>query len=325
MPSPLSIAFWNYDRTLPIADGRVAVEGWEVQCQILRPQELFPRAFDHAEFDVAELSFTRYLAARARGDTRYTALPVFLSRSFRHASVYVRGDRGFTRAQQLSGRTLGLNNYDDTAAVVVRGMLRDDHGVGRADITWCVGDMQASQVPRVALPDLPADVRVVSAGARTLDDMLVQGDLDGVIAINPPPSFGRAGANIVRLFPDWRAAERDWFARTGIFPIMHVLGVRTSLLQAHAGLGRKLFDAFSRAKQCALDELAVLQAAKVTLPWVAAELEETRRLMGEDFWPYGLAANRKALDAGLRYCREDGLLSAPLDITDVFAPDMHET
>ncbi|MEO7243163.1 MAG: ABC transporter substrate-binding protein [Variovorax sp.] len=325
MPAPLSIAFWNYDRTLPIAHGLVAVEGWEVQCQILRPQELFPRAFGQAEFDVAELSFTRYLIARAGGDTRYTALPVFLSRSFRHASLYVRGDRGISQPQHLAGCTIGLNNYDDTAAVVVRGMLRDDHGIGRSDITWCVGDMQASQAPRVALPDLPADVRVVSAGTRTLDDMLVQGDLDGVIAINPPPSFGRAGANIVRLFPNWRAAERDWFARTGVFPIMHVLGVRTSMLQSHAGLARNLFEAFSRAKQYAMDELGVLQAAKVTLPWVAVELEETRALMGNDYWPYGLAANHAAIAAGLRYCSEDGLLSSPIEIADVFASDMLET
>jgi len=325
MLPPLSVAFWNYDRTMPIADGRVPVEGWNVRCEILRPQELFPRAFGQAEFDVSELSFTRYVAALSRGDRRYTAIPVFLSRSFRHASIYIRSDRGIQSPRDLAGRVLGVNNFDDTAAVVVRGMLREDHGIAVTDITWCIGDMEVGQAQRVALPDIPAQIRHVGADGRTLDSMLADGDIDGVIAINPPPCFQRGAPHVVRLFPDWRAAERDWFCRTGVFPIMHLIGVRTSLLDASPELASTLYDVFCRAKNYAVAELEVLQASKTTLPWVAAELADTRALMGHDFWPYGCAANRHAIEAGYRYCLQDGLLADSLDVESFFAAALRET
>lgn len=326
MALALSIAFWNYDRTLPIADGRVPVEGCEPRCVVLRPQELFPRAFGNTEFDVAELSLNRYLAACARGSSAYAAIPVFPSRSFRHASIYVRTDSGIARPQDLVGRTLGLNNYDDTAAVVARGMLRDDYGLGTSDITWCIGDMEAGQAPRVALPALPERIRMSCAPqGKTLDALLAEGAIDGVISIAPPPCFRGGHPRIARLFPDWRRAERDWFSRTGLFPIMHVIGVRTTLLESEPGLARSLYDAFCRAKDLAVAELEILQAPKVTLPWVAAELEESRALLGRDFWPYGVAANRKVVATQIRYSTEDGLLSGPLEVDGLFVPGLRDT
>jgi 4,5-dihydroxyphthalate decarboxylase len=321
----LSMAFWNYDRTLPIADGRVAVEGCEPRVELLRPQELFPRAFGAAEFDVAELSLSRYTMQRAARTSQYTALPVFPSRTFRHASIYVRRDRGIARPQDLRGRTLGLNNYDDTAAVVARGMLRDDYGLGLADITWCIGDLESGQAPRVAPPAVPPHIRMVFSRERTLDSLLAAGELDGIVSIVPPPCFRAGHKSIARLFPDWRAAERDWFARTRHFPIMHVIGVRSTLLQAEPRLARSLYDAFCRAKDLAVAELENLQAPKTTLPWAAAELAETRALLGEDYWPYGFGANRAALERQLRYAAEDGLLAKPLTAEELFAPELIDT
>lgn len=321
----LSIAFWNYDRTLPLADGRVPVEGCAPRFEVLRPQELFPRAFGKTEFDAAELSFARYAMLCSHRASAYTALPVFPSRTFRHASVYVRTDRGIAGPKDLQGRKLGLNNYDDTAAVVVRGMLRDDYGLGVPDISWCIGDLEPGQAPRVALPALPSHIKVFTSKDKTLDAMLADGELDGVVSIVPPPCFRAGHPSVARLFPDWRAAERDWFARTRHFPIMHVLGVRRSLLAAQPWLARSLFDAFSRAKDLAVAELENLQAPKATLPWAAAELAETRALLGADFWPYGMAANRATLERQLRYCSEDGLLAKPLTPDELFAPDLLST
>lgn len=324
MSEALSAAFWNYDRTLPLADGRVRVEGWELRCQLLRPQELFPRAFGGAEFDVAELSLSRHAMQCAAGGSAYAGIPVFPSRTFRHASIYVRTDRGIARPEDLKGRTVGLNNYDDTAAVVVRGMLRDDHDLGVSDVTWCIGEMESGQAPRVAPPALPSSVKVITT-QKTLDAMLSAGELDAVISIVPPPCFRAGHAKVARLFPAWRAAERDWYSRTRHFPIMHLVGIRRALLERHAGLARAVYGAFCRAKELAVAELENLQAPKVTLPWAAVELAETRELLGADYWPYGFAANRAALERQLRYGLEDGLLAKPLSPEALFTPDLLDT
>lgn len=325
MSEALSVAFWNYDRTRPLEDGRVRVGGWDLHCQILRPQELFPRAFGRAEFDVAELSLSRYAMQCAAGGSAYVAIPVFPSRTFRHSSIYVRTDRKISRPQDLKGRTVGLNNYDDTAAVVVRGMLRDDYGLGVADITWCIGDLESGQAPRVVPPALPSHVRTSQAKDKTLDALLSAGELDGLISIVPPSCFRAGHANVGRLFPTWQAAERDWYSRTKHFPIMHLVGIRRTLVERHAGLARAVYDAFCRAKDLAVAELENLQAPKVTLPWVAVELAETRELLGADYWPYGFAANRAALERQLRYGVEDGLLAKSLAPESLFAPELLQT
>jgi len=320
----LTVAFWNYDRTIPIADGRVPIAGFDARCQLLRPQELFPRAFGKTEFDVAELSFARYAMQCAAAGSAYAAIPVFPSRTFRHVSIYIRKDRGITRPEDLKGRTVGLNNYDDTAAVVVRGMLRDDYGIGVSDVTWCIGNLERNQAPRVAPPALPAHIKTVSSD-KTLDAMLADGTLDALISIVPPPCF-RAGHRLVaRLFPDWRAAERDWYARTRHFPIMHLVGIRRTLVEANPHLARNVYDAFCHAKELAVAELENLQAPKATLPWAAVELAETRALLGTDYWPYGFAANRDALERQLRYAAEDGLLARPLKAEELFIADLLDT
>lgn len=321
----LSVAFWNYDRTRPIADGRVPVAGFAARCELLRPQELFPRAFGRAEFDVAELSLSRYAMLCSRAGSAYAGIPVFPSRSFRHASLYVRRDRGIARPQHLKGRRIGVNNYDDTAAVVVRGMLRDDYGLDASDMAWCIGNLERGQAPRVAPPALPPSVRISVEENRTLDALLADGELDAVLSIVPPPCFSAGHPQVARLFPDWRAAERDWYARTRHFPIMHLVGVRRALLDAHPGLPRALYDAFCLAKDLAVAELENLQAPKTTLPWAAAELAATRAALGEDFWPYGFAANRAALQRQLRYSAEDGLLARPVTPDELFAPDLLST
>jgi 4,5-dihydroxyphthalate decarboxylase len=250
---------------------------------------------------------------------------VFPSRSFRHASLYVRTDRGIRGGADLKGRTVGLNNYDDTAAVVVRGMLRDDYGLGVSDVTWCIADLEPGQAPRVAPPALPSFVKIFHAEGKTLDALLAAGEIDAVVSLVPPPCVRAGHPNVARLFPDWRAAERDWYARTRHFPIMHLVGVRRALADAHPGLTRAVFDAFCRAKALAVAELENLQAPKATLPWVAAEVAATRAALGEDFWPYGFAANRGALERQLRYCVDDGLLARPLAPDALFAPDLLQT
>lgn len=316
----ITAAFWDYDRTLPIIRGQVPIEGCSVRCLVLPPQDTFVRAFATAEFGISELSLSRHAQAVANGTSAYLGLPVFLSRTFRHASLYVRSDRGIDRPQDLRGKRIGLNNYDDTAAVVVRGFLRDIYGLQLGDITWVIGDFDRPRRNEILRPNLTRDIPLeTSAVGDTLDQQLAEGRIDGLIGLTPPPSFFKAGSNIRRLFPDWRRAERDYYEQTRIFPIMHLVGVRRDLSNANPWLPENVFAAFSSAKDMAMQDLAMLQAPKSSLPWLVAEFEDTRKIMGDDFWPYGIEANRHTLETTLRHLHEDGLLARELRVDEVFA------
>jgi 4,5-dihydroxyphthalate decarboxylase len=320
-PLPITTAFWDYDRTLPIIRGLVPIEGCDVNCIVLPPQDTFVRAFATAEFDVCELSLSRYAQNIARGTSAYSAIPVFLSRTFRHASLYVRNDHGIEKPADLKGKRIGVNNYDDTAAVVVRGMLRDVYGLRPDDVTWVIGDFDRPRRNEITRPDLNRDIPTEAAApGETLDQLLTEGRIDGLIGLVPPPSFNNPDSKVRRLFPDWRRDERDYYQQTGIFPIMHVVGIRRSLVEAHPWLPFHVFTAFAAAKQRAMDDLAMLQAPKSSLPWLVAELRETQQLMGEDFWAYGVEANRKTLAASMRHLREDGLLARDVAVDELFIP-----
>ncbi len=316
---PITLAVWDYDRTTPIASGRVGIEGCAVDCLILPPQETFVRAFATAEFDVSELSLSRQAQAIANGTAQYAALPIFPSRSFRHGSIFIRSDRGIAHPRDLVGRKIGLRNFDDTAAVVVRGLLRDQYGLGRGDITWVTGDFSRPEREIIPRPPVPADVpiEILPYGA-ILDGSLAAGEIDGMIGLVPPPCFLRGDGKVRRLFPDWRTAEQAYFAQTRLFPIMHVLGVRQTLLDANPWLAGSISAAFEAAKARAMADLAMMQAPKSSLPWTVAEFEATRALMGEDFWAYGVAPNRAVIETTLRHLNEDGLLARPVTAEELF-------
>lgn len=322
----LSVCFWDYDRTLGLLDGRVAIDGCDARYVVLRPEQAFARAFGGAEFDITEISFSNYMTALSHGRAAYRAIPVFLSRTFRHSSIFIRTDRGIRTPEDLAGKTIGLQEYDMTAALVVRGVLRDEYGIEPSDIAWRVGDVEARVRDAIPVPEVPdgVDVKAVPVGT-TLDSMLAGGALDGLLALAPPPSFLAPDIPVARLFPDWRAAEQAYYAKTGNFPIMHAVGIRTTLLEDHPWLAGAVFKAFEAAKEIATAELAVVQAPKVTLPWVTAELADTRARMGEDFWPYGIAANRVPIELLSRWSHEEGLSARRLSIEDLFAPGILDT
>ena len=229
-PLPLTVACWDYDRTAPLIDRRIPLEGCAPRFTILPPQVVFPRAFTNAEWDVSELSLSRHAQSVAMGTHHYAGLPIFLSRAFRHGSIYIRTDRGIDNPAGLRGRRIGLRNFDDTAVVVVRGMLRDQYGLGPADVVWVVGDMEPGGPARVAPPPLHAPIPLDRlANGDTLDAALVEGRLDGLIALRPPPCFVLGHPGVGRLFTDWCRAEQDYHRATDLFPIMHLVGVRASL------------------------------------------------------------------------------------------------
>jgi 4,5-dihydroxyphthalate decarboxylase len=320
----LSIAVGNYDRIRPLADGEVQMDGVDPIFMFLSPEEIFFRAFRHVEFDICELSLSSYALKTAAQDCPYVAVPIFPSRAFRHNAISVRTDR-IAKPQDLRGRRIGIPEYQLTANVWARALLEDQYGVLPSDIKWVRGGLEEpGRVEKIAL-SLPADVHIEAAPqTATLSALLEAGEIDGIIAPRPPSCFGKEGARVGWLFPDPVRAATEYFKQTRIFPIMHVLGVRRDLVERHPWLPAAVTKAFSRAKTVAIERLLDPSASKITLPFTPERLREARALMGEDFWSYGLEANRHVLETFLRHHHRQGLSPRQLTPDELFAPSSLE-
>ena len=314
----LTMAVQAYDRFRPLFDGRVQVAGVDLNCLDLPVEETFHRMVAHQEFDVAELSLSTYVLTLARG-APFVAVPVFPSRAFRHSAVYVPADSPVTEPAQLAGGVVGVPEYQITAAVWVRGILAEHHGLPVSAVRYRTGGLDApGRVEKVPL-DLPDDVEVQPIGARaTLSRMLAEGELDAVHSARNP---GTLGAGVRRLFPDPPAVEADYFRRTGVFPVMHVLVIRRDVHERYRWLAQELVKACAEAKRIGLAGIGETAALPSALPWSWAEAERTRQVLGEDWWPYGLKRNRRTLDTFLRYSHEQGLAARRYDTEELFAPE----
>ncbi|WP_426959173.1 ABC transporter substrate-binding protein [Muricoccus radiodurans] len=322
----LSLAIGDYDRIRPLVDGTVQIDGVDPVFSILDPEEIFFRAFRYADFDICELSMSSYTMKTAAGNSPYVAVPVFPSRAFRHTSIYIRTDRGIATPQDLKGRRVGVPEYQVTANVWVRVILEQEYGVRPADITWVRGGYEdPTREEKVAFTP-PSGVRLetLPPGA-TISSALADGTLDAVIGPRAPSCFERGAPNIGRLWADPVAAAKEWYGKTRIFPIMHLLGVRRDVVERHGYLPAALVKAFEESKAVALARLTNTAATKVTLPFVEERLAEARVLMGHDFWSYGLEPNRHVLDAFLEAHHAQGLSSRRLRPEDLFHPSSLET
>jgi len=327
-PLKLSLACWNYDRTRALADGIVQPEGIELAFHSA-PQvgEIMRRAVK-LEFDVSELGFTYYLRSLEAPNPPFIAIPVFPNRLFRHGAIFVNRASGIASPRDLVGRPVGeMHRYGHDAGIWSKGALSDDHGVPAGSFTYYVGPLDrpgggeadwapAAVPPGVAIHPLPP--------GRTLDAMLLAGEIDALFSAWIPPSFHAHPSQVGRLFPDYEAVERDYFRRTGIFPIMHTVVIRRALYEKHRWVARALLAAFEAAKQRAENAYRIgsgFFTPALMIPWVAALQERNRALMGEDFWPYGVERNRKVLETFLRYHREQRLLARPCTVEELFAPE----
>lgn len=317
----ITVACEHYDRVQPIRDGRVEVAGCDVNFMELGPEELFFRALRNQEFDVCELSMSSYLVGVARGDSPYVAIPAFLSRVFRHSAIYIRTDRGIARPEDLKGRKVGVPEYQVTAALWARALLDGEYGVTPQDLCWFRGGLhEPGRVEKVKL-QLPESIRIEAIPEdKTLDGMFAAGELDAMISPRAPRSVLRHAPGVGLLFPDYRQAEEAYFRKTGIFPIMHVAVIRRELVERHPWLASSVYQAFVRAKAMALELLEDVAALKVTLPWLGAYLEETRSVMGPDFWPYGVRENLPTLNAMVHFAHKHGTASRLLTVEELFAP-----
>lgn len=316
---PITIACGPYDRVRALRDGRVVIDGCEPNFLTGGPEEIFFRAIKHREFDVTEMSMSSHMMALSRGDAYYLPIPVFLSRVFRHSAFYIRTDRGIREPKDLIGREVGLPEYQITAALWARGILEDEYGIPPSAIKWRTGGLhQAGRAEKTKLT-LPPEIDIKPIPSdKSLDDMLREGTLDAVVSARSPRSHDKGLPNVGRLFDEYKSVERDYYARTGLFPIMHTLGIRRTLVEQYPWLPNSLFNAFLEAKNIALEEIRDIDALNVTLPWLNAEIDETRALMGDDYWPYGIEPNRKTLETMVRYAHAQGITSRKLSVEELF-------
>lgn len=320
----LSIAMGDYDRTRPIHDGRVKIDGVEPVTMLLSPEEMFFRAFRHQAFDISELSFSSYCVKHAKGENPYIAVPVFLSRAFRHSSIYIRTDRGITDPAELKGRRIGIAEWQLTANVWARGIL-EDYGVRQSDVTWVRGGMHTAGRPEKIAVQVPSDVTIEAAPeGTTLDEMLRKGEIDGYIGPRSLRCFDEQHPNVGRLFDDGFAAASKHYERTGIFPIMHVLGVKKSIAEPNPWLPGALLKAFTQSKVVAQEALQDTSATKVTMPFVEDTLTTARRLLGPEIWTYGVPGNEHVLDTFLDLHHRQGLSERRLRVDEIFHPATFE-
>jgi 4,5-dihydroxyphthalate decarboxylase len=312
MSIPITLACTESDRTRPILDGRVRIPGVTLTALPGEPEDIFRRALRDRAFEVTELSMGSHIVTTARGDSGYTGVPVFLSRAFRHSAVTIRTDRGIAGPADLAGRVIALPEYQQTAALWVRGILREHYGVDTRSIRWRIG---AERIP-ITLPE-GFDVAPLGEDPAAA---LAAGRVDALVSPRPPACLLDGSAPVARLWPDTRAEEVAWHRASGFFPIMHCLAVRQDIAAAHPWLPLELHRAFARARALSLAELGLTNVLRVSLPWIADALAEQAAIMGGDPWPYGFARNRAEVAAMIRFAVADGLAAAPIPPEALFHP-----
>ncbi len=322
----LTLACGDYDRTRPLIDRTVRPLGIDLTCLPMTIEEIFFRMARFREFDAAEMSLSSYLVSLSAGeDAPFAAIPVFPSRSFRHSGIYVHSGSGISRPEDLAGRTVGVAEYQLTANVWIRGILADRHGVPVNSVRYRTGGLHQPGRPEKLAVTLPPDVRVEPIGpGQTLSDMLAAGQIDALYTPRTPRSFAEGHPGVVRLFPDFREAESRYWRDTGIFPIMHVLVIRADVYRRDRWVARSLLDAFGRAREIALSGLAETAALRYMLPWLPDDVAYAQRVLGRDYWTYGLAGNEAALAALTRYSREQGLIPRTYEPGELFVPEVLE-
>jgi 4,5-dihydroxyphthalate decarboxylase len=319
----LTLACWNYDRTRALQDGSVQPDGIDLNYLNLPVEETFFRMVRHREFDVAEMSLSSYTVSLFRDPKPFIAIPVFPSRFFRHSCIYLSAKSGIREPKDLIGRKIGVPEYQMTAPVWIRGILSDHYGVPVDSVTYWTGGEEEPGRPEKQKLDLPPNIKVDSIPQdKTLSRMLRDGEVDAFYTARKPSSYD--GKSVTRLFPNFVDVEKDYYKKTGMFPIMHTVAIRREVYEANRWIAQSLFKAFQEAQKRTYEDVMETAALKGMLPWFNAHAEEAVDLMGKDFWAYGYEPNIKTLETFLRYHHEQGLSKRLLRPEELFAPETLE-
>lgn len=322
----LTLGCWGYDRTLALKDGSVQADGIDLNFLDMSVEETFFRMLRHHEFDAAEMSMSSYTVTLFRDDSPFIAIPAFPSRVFRHSAIFVNADAGISEPKDLIGKRVGCPEYQMTAPVWIRGILADEYGVPVDSVTYMTGGEEQPDRPEKIGLNLPDNIKVRPIGrGKTLGAMLEAGELDALYTARAPTTFYQPGSRIRRLFPDYPEVEREYFRNTGIFPIMHCIVIRRDVYREHPWVAQSLLKAFTQAQRKTYEDMNLTGSPMIMLPWVITLIEETRRVMGEDYWPYGFTRNREVIATFLRYHHEQGLSPRRLEPEELFAPESLES
>jgi len=321
----LSLACWNYDRTRALFENRIPVDGIDLTYLNLPVEETFFRMLRHHEFDAAEMSLSSYVLSLSSASPPFTAIPVFPSRFFRHSCVYINRNSGIRVPQDLIGKRVGTPEYQMTAGVWIRGILNDEYGVPVTSTRYFNGgEEEPGRHEKLAL-SLPAEIHLQAIPPeKTLSRMLDAGEIDALYTARMPSTFVSGSGAVKRLFENYPEVERDYYQRTRIFPIMHTVVIRREVYEKHPWVAQSLYKAFVLAQREVYQELYQTAALKFMLPWLIRHVEDTRALMGQDFWPYGFPSNTDVLGTFLRYHHEQGLSRRRLKPEELFAPESLE-
>lgn len=315
----LTFGCWDYDRTRPLIDGRVKPEGLKLNFDLNRPRVTFQRMLDDLAFDASELSLASYTALKARGNCPFVAIPVALSKIFRHSCIYVRDGSGIDKPGDLRGKRVGTSQYSSTGLVFMRGMLQSDYGVRSEDMHWFMGGLNHFQEKPLIPLNLPPEIRLdFLEKGETLEKMFAEDRLDALLSLYIPQLFLEHSPKIRRLFPDYKQVEQDYYRRTGIYPIMHTVVIREDVYRQNPWVAASLYKAFCTARDIAVEELYDTDALRITLPWLIAYIEESREVFGDDYWAYGVEPNRATFDAIGRFVYEQGLAPRAVTPSDLF-------
>jgi 4,5-dihydroxyphthalate decarboxylase len=311
----LSLACGPYDRTQALADGAIRPEGIELTYLPLQPAEIFWRQLQYREFDVSEMSLSNYTTLISQGNSPYMAIPVFPSRVFRQGYFFINTEKGIKEPRDLIGKRGGVPEYSMTAGVYMRGLLQHEYGVNPNQIEWVQG--RADRLGR----KLPSDINLTQAPAGTeLGDLLERGEIDFLMTANNPLSFRRGSPKVARLFPNYAEVEKDYYRRTKIYPIMHTVVIQRAIYDRDPWVALSLYKAFCAAKERSYRMLEETGSPKTSLAWLQPLLEEERKIIGPDWYPYGIGANKETIEALLLYTYEQGLSDRLLKIDELFAP-----
>lgn len=322
----LTMACWNYDRTRALLEERIPVDGIELNYLNLPVEETFFRMLRQREFDVAEMSLSSYTLSLFRENPPFIALPVFPSRFFRHSCIYIHAGSGIREPKDLAGKRIGNPEYQMTAPVWIRGILSDEYGVPVTGATYLSGGEEEPGRPEKLALSLPPHFRLEPIPAtKTLSQMIDSGEIDALYTARAPSTFTRGSGQVRRLFPDYAAVERTYYLKTKIFPIMHTVVIRREVYEQNRWVAQSLYKALAAAQKEVYEDLHETAALKFMLPWLLPHVEETEKLMGRNFWPYGLQDNEHTLSTFLRYSFEQGLSKRQLAPKELFAPESLES
>jgi 4,5-dihydroxyphthalate decarboxylase len=321
----LSMAVSEYDHVRDLTSGAVRVQGIRLTCLDLPTEEIFFRSLKYNEFDVCELSMGKYISLISQGDDTFSGIPVFPSRAFRQSSAYVLRDGPVKCVEDLRGRKVGLPEWAQTAAIYSRGFLAHEYGLRLSDIHWIqAGTNQAGRVEKVELR-LPAGVKLEPVPNKSLNEMLLSGEVDAVFAGNPPAAFKQGDPRVVQLFPNYQSVEQAYFEKTRIFPIMHIVAIKRGVLKQHPWVARNLFKGFEEAKRRSLARAAEPTASRFPIPWSVYYFERAQAIFGSDPFPYGIEANKTTLDAFARFSEEQGVSHRLVGLEELFWPTMGDS